>query len=141
MTISADRGCFGAGARRSGSIAGLQLGAIGSNLFGQGLLLLPVVGVMAVIRGLFVSIVALLYILFAVGCLLGKSWGWWAGMTTAVVNLLLVFSAVMQRESLIQRLLWSVVPVILIFLSFHIRKNILRLLVLEHLACCWTNVQ
>ena len=73
MTISADRGCFGAGARRSGSIAGLQLGAIGSNLFGQGLLLLPVVGVMAVIRGLFVSIVALLYILFAVACLLGKS--------------------------------------------------------------------
>ena len=46
---------------------------IGSNLFGQGLLLLPVVGVMAVMRGLFVSIVALLYILFAVACLLGKS--------------------------------------------------------------------
>jgi len=43
---------------------------IGSNLFGQGLLLLPVAGVMAVMRGLLVSIVALLYILFAVGALL-----------------------------------------------------------------------
>ena len=91
---------------------------IGSNLFGQGLLLLPVLGVMAVMRGLFVSIVALLYILFAVGALLEKPWGWWAGLTAAVVNLLLVFSAVMLGESLLQGLLWSVVPVILIFSFF-----------------------
>jgi hypothetical protein len=39
---------------------------IGTNLFGQGLLLLPFVGAVAVMRGLFVSLVALLYVLFAV---------------------------------------------------------------------------
>ena len=37
---------------------------IGANLFSQGLLLLPFVGAMAVMRGLFISIVALLYVLF-----------------------------------------------------------------------------
>ncbi|HEY1232155.1 MAG TPA: hypothetical protein VGH22_02120, partial [Candidatus Binatia bacterium] len=42
---------------------------IGSNLFGQGLLLLPFVGIIAVMRGLFVLMVALLYIVFAVGAL------------------------------------------------------------------------
>ena len=95
---------------------------IGSNLFGQGLLLLPIVGVMAYMRGLFVSIVALLYILFGVGGLLGKSWGWWPGLTAAVINLLLVFSAVVQGESLIEGLVWSVVPVMMI-VSFFSRKE------------------
>lgn len=47
---------------------------IGTNLFGQGLLLVPFLGVMAVARGVFISIVALLYVLFAIGVFLGKSW-------------------------------------------------------------------
>ena len=95
---------------------------IGSNLFGQGLLLLPLVGVMAVMRGLFVSIVALLYIWFATGALLGRPWGWWPGLTAAVINLLLVFSAVVRGESLLQGLVWSVVPAVLIF-SFFSQKE------------------
>ena len=95
---------------------------IGSNLFDQGLLLLPVVGVMAYMRGLFVSIVALLYILFGIADLLGKSWGWWPGLTAAVINLLLVFSAIVVGESLIQAVVWSVVPVILI-VAFFSRKE------------------
>ena len=95
---------------------------IGSNLFGQGLLLLPVVGVMAYMRGLFVSIVALLYILFGVGGLMGKSWGWWSGFTAAVINLLLVFSAIVAGESLIQAVVWSVVPVVII-VAFFSRKE------------------
>ena len=91
---------------------------IGSDLFGEGLLLLPLLGAMAIMRGLFVSIVALLYVLFAIGAFCEKPWAWWPGLTAAVVNLLLVFSAVMQGESLLQGLLWSVVPVILIFSFF-----------------------
>jgi hypothetical protein len=43
---------------------------IGTNLFGQGLLLLPFVGAVAVMRGLFISVVAFLYVLFAIGALL-----------------------------------------------------------------------
>jgi hypothetical protein len=96
---------------------------IGSNLFGQGLLLLPVVGVMAYMRGVFVSIVALLYILFGIAGLLGKSWGWWPGLTAAVINLLLVFSAIVAGESLIQAVVWSVVPVILIVAFFSHKEH------------------
>jgi len=96
---------------------------IGTNLFGQGLLLLPFVGVVAVVRGLFVSIVALLYVLFAVGAFLGKSWLWWPGLSAALINLLLVFGAVVHGESLIQGLAWSAVPAILIFLYFSHRER------------------
>ena len=38
---------------------------VGVDLFGQGLLLLPFIGVVAVMRGLLIAVVALLYVLFA----------------------------------------------------------------------------
>ena len=91
---------------------------IGANLFGQGLLLLPFVGVVAVMRGLFISIVALLYILFIVGALLGKSWAWWPCVSAAIINLLLVLSALAQGASVTEAIVWSVIPVILLFYFF-----------------------
>jgi hypothetical protein len=91
---------------------------IGADLFGQGLLLLPFVGAVAVMRGLFISVVALLYVLFVIGALLGKSWAWSAGVTAAIINLLLVLSAVVQGVFIIQAIVWSAVPVILLFYFF-----------------------
>ncbi|MGH7928316.1 MAG: hypothetical protein ACREQV_11025, partial [Candidatus Binatia bacterium] len=44
---------------------------IGADLFGQGLLLLPLIGTVTIMRGLFISVVALLYVLFVIGALLG----------------------------------------------------------------------
>ncbi|MGH7873351.1 MAG: hypothetical protein ACREQO_14150 [Candidatus Binatia bacterium] len=38
---------------------------VGSDLLGQGLLLLPIVGVLAFFRGVVVAVIALLYVLFA----------------------------------------------------------------------------
>jgi hypothetical protein len=87
---------------------------VGVNLFGQGLLLLPLVGAVAVLRSFFVSVVALLYILFAVGALLGKPWSRWLGLTAAIVNLLLVLSVVAQGASIVQAIAWSVIPLILV---------------------------
>jgi len=78
---------------------------------------------MAVMRGLFVSIVALLYVLFAIGAFFGKSWLWWPGLTAALINLLLVFGTVAQGESLIEGLAWSAVPAILIFSYFSHRER------------------
>ena len=92
---------------------------IGVNLFGQGLLLLPFVGAVAVMRGLFMSVVALFYVLFVIGALLGKSWAWWPCLTAVIINLLLVLSAVVQGVlPIIQAILWSAVPVILLFYFF-----------------------
>ena len=91
---------------------------IGVDLFGQGLLLLPLVGAVAVMRGLFISVVAFLYLLFVVGALLGKSWARWVCLTAAIVNLLLVLSALAQGAVVLQAIAWSVIPVISIFYLF-----------------------
>ena len=97
---------------------------IGTNLFGQGLLLLPFVGAVAVMRGLFISIVALLYILFVIGGLLGTSWAWGLCLTAAIINLLLVVSAVaLGAGSLIEAAVWSAIPVILIVYFFSQRES------------------
>jgi hypothetical protein len=87
---------------------------VGVNLFGQGILLLPILGAVALLRGLFVSAVVLLYMLFAVGALLGKSWCRWLGLTAAIINLLLVLSVVAQGTTIGQVIAWSVIPLILV---------------------------
>jgi hypothetical protein len=91
---------------------------IGVDLFGQGLLLLPMVGAMAVMRGLFISVVALLYVLFVIGGLLGRSWAWWFCLTAVIVNLLLVLSALVQGAPVAEGIVWSVIPVTLLFYLF-----------------------
>ncbi len=91
---------------------------IGVNLFGQGILLLPLVGAVAVLRGLFISTVALFYLLFAVGALLGKRWSRWLGLTAAIINLLLVASVLVQGANLGEALAWSVIPAVLVIYLF-----------------------
>ena len=87
---------------------------VGSDLMGQGLLLLPLVGVLAFFRGGFVAVIALLYVVFACGALLGRSWARWLGIVVAIMTLLLVVSIVIQGESPVQALVWSIVPVVMI---------------------------
>lgn len=90
----------------------------GVNLFGQGILILPLVGAVALLRGLFISLIGLLYVLFATGALLGKSWARWVGLTAAIVNLLLVLSVLAQGASLLEATAWAVIPALLIIYLF-----------------------
>jgi hypothetical protein len=94
----------------AGLLRGFNWVQLGGDLFRQGLLLLPMVGAVAVLRGLFVCAVALLYVLFVVGALLGKGWGWWSGLTAVVLNLLLVVSALFQGAAVAEAVAWSVIP-------------------------------
>jgi hypothetical protein len=73
---------------------------------------------MAVMRGMFVSAVALLYVLFVVGALLGKSWAKWFCFTAVIINLLLVLGGLIQGAFLLDVIAWSVIPVILLFYLF-----------------------
>lgn len=91
---------------------------IGVDLFGQGVLLLPFMAAMAVMRGMFVSAVALLYVLFVISALLGKSWAKWFCFTAVIINLLLVLSGLAQGASLLNVIAWSVIPVILLCYLF-----------------------
>ena len=91
---------------------------VGIDLFGEGLLLLPFIGVVAVMRGLLIAVVALLYGLFAGGALLRRSWARWIGLAAAIVNLLLVLSLLTQEAPVAQAIAWSAIPVMLIAYLF-----------------------
>ncbi|HTN71010.1 MAG TPA: hypothetical protein VMO00_07950 [Methylomirabilota bacterium] len=91
---------------------------IGVDLLGQGILLLPFLGVLAVMRGLFVSVVAVLYVLFVLGALLGRSWAWWSCLMAVVINLLLFLFALARGAPVTEVIAWSVIPAILILYLF-----------------------
>jgi hypothetical protein len=86
---------------------------VGADLLGQGLLLLPFVGVIAFARGALVISVAMLYALFAVGLLLQTSWVWWLGLSVAAISVLLVLNAVIQGESVSRAGFWLIAPIII----------------------------
>jgi hypothetical protein len=95
----------------------------GVDLFGQGVLLLPFVGAVAVMRGLIISVVALLYLLSIFGALLAKRWAWWTGVIAVVLNLLLVLAGLIQGASILEALAWSLIPAVLLFYLFTPTKN------------------
>ena len=84
---------------------------MGSDLMGQGLLLLPMIGMFAFARGVFVIVIALLHVLFAYGAFMARSWARWLGIIVASITLLLVVNVVIQGELLSRALLWSIIPV------------------------------
>jgi len=95
----------------------------GVDIFGQGLLLLPFVGAVAVMRGLIISLIALLYLLSVFGALLAKGWAWWTGVIAVMLNLLLVLTGLAQGASVLEALAWSLIPVVLLFYLFTPAKN------------------
>jgi hypothetical protein len=102
----------------AGLLRALNWVQVGVDLFGQGLLLLPFIGMVAVIRGLLIAFVALLYGLFVVGTLLRCGWARWMGLAAAIINLLLVLSVSAQGAAVEQVIAWSAVPVILMIFLF-----------------------
>jgi hypothetical protein len=91
---------------------------VGSDLLGQGLLIVPMIGAVAFARGTLVFGVSLLYVGFAVGMFISKDWGRALGIVAAVLNLLLVLSVLIQGESLARAALWVIVPVIILWVLF-----------------------
>jgi hypothetical protein len=102
----------------AGLLRGFNWIQVGVDLFGRGILLLPLVGGMAIMRGFFVGVVASLYVLFVLGALLRSRWAWWSCFIAVAVNLLLALSALVQGASLTEFIAWSVIPAILIFYLF-----------------------
>lgn len=109
-----------------GALRALHWFDVGSDLLGQGLLLVPLVGFLAFFRGALVAAVALAYVLFAYGAFLGRNWARWLGIVVAVVTLLLVVSVVMQGETPVRAIVWSIIPLILVgylSLSRHVKPH------------------
>ena len=99
----------------AGVLRALQWFDVGSDLMGQGLLLLPLIGLVAIGRGVLVAALALLLLVFACGAWLQRSWARWLGIFLAIVNLLLVLSVATQGESPARALVWAIVPVVMLY--------------------------
>ena len=102
----------------AGLLRGFNWVQIGVDLFGKGILLLPLVGTFSIMHGLFIWGVALLYVFFVLGALQGSRWAWWSCLIAAAVNLLLALSALVQGAPLTEFIAWSVIPAILIYYLF-----------------------
>jgi hypothetical protein len=87
----------------------------GSDLLGQGLLILPLMGIIVFARGALVIGIAVLYIVFGWGIFTRKNWARSLGISLAVVNLLLLLSVVIQGEPLARAVFWAIVPVIILW--------------------------
>ena len=101
-----------------GLLRSYEVVRFGVDLAVRGALLLPLLGIVTVARGGLVAIVALLYLLFAVGALRQSAWSWWIGLAAALLNGLLVVNAMAQGASIAQSLLWAVVPLVLVSYLF-----------------------
>ena len=97
-----------------GLLRGFEIVRFGVDLTAQGVLLLPLLGILTAARGGLVAIIALLYLLFAVGALRQDAWSWWVGLAAALLNGLLVVNAMAQGASIALTLLWAVVPLIVL---------------------------
>ncbi|MGH7833036.1 MAG: hypothetical protein ACREQK_05285 [Candidatus Binatia bacterium] len=91
---------------------------IGVDLFQQGLLIVPIVGAVAILRGILIAVVAWLYFLFFCGALLGARWAWPVCFMVVVINLLLVLNAVGQGAPLIEAIVWTIIPAVLVLYRF-----------------------
>ena len=96
-----------------GVFRALQWFDVGADLFGQGIILLPFVGMIAFAFGMLVSVLAMLYLLFAMGMLLQKSWAWWLGLIVSAINVVLVINVVIQGESVSRAGFWLIAPIII----------------------------
>jgi len=96
-----------------GVLRALQWFDVGADLFGQGIILLPFVGMIAFAFGMLVSVLAMLYLLFAIGMLLQKSWAWWLGLIVSAINVVLVINVVIQGESVSRAGFWLIAPIII----------------------------
>jgi hypothetical protein len=97
-----------------GVLRALQWFRVGADLMNQGLLLLPMVGVVAWLRGFLVVVIALLFGVFAYGAWFRRDWAPPLGLVVAAVNILLVLSALFQGAAMGQTFYWLIVPVIMI---------------------------
>jgi hypothetical protein len=89
-----------------------QLGS--SDLAGRGVLLLPIVGAIALTRGVIVVTIAILFGLFAWGALTGQRWARGMGLAAVIANGLVLLSLLFGDAPVAPVMVWAIVPLILV---------------------------
>jgi hypothetical protein len=96
-----------------GLLRSLQWFQVGGDLSRTAGLLMPIFGMVAIARGGFVVLIAVLYVLFAWGAFSGKGWAWGIGLLACAVNAVAVAGLLILGDAFGAALFWVVVPVIL----------------------------
>ena len=97
-----------------GVLRALQWMRIGSDLVDHGVLLLPIVGILAIARGTLIAVTAILYLTFAWGAIRRRGWAPAIGLAAAVLNGFAVANFLIAGEPVAEALLWAIVPVVLV---------------------------
>jgi hypothetical protein len=87
---------------------------VGGDFMGRGLVVMPVLGLVAFGRGMMVAVLTVLFGVFSYGLLQRRSWARGLGIFLSLVTLLLVVSAVIHGESLARALVWAIIPVVIL---------------------------
>jgi len=87
---------------------------LGGDFLDRGLGVMPVLGLLAIGRGMGVAVVAVLFGVFSYGRLQRRRWAGGLGMCWSLVTLLLVGSAVLHGESLARALGGAIIPVVML---------------------------
>ena len=95
------------------ALRALQFFDIGTALLGEGLLLIPMVGMLVYGRGVIVVLLAILYLVFAFGVFSQRSWARSLGIAVSVVNLVLVLIVVVGGEAIGQVMVSAIIPLII----------------------------
>ena len=81
---------------------------------GRGILILPLISLFAMGRGWFVAIIALLYVVFALGALARQGWAWGLGLVVSLVTVFVIVLLVIEGEvPLVHTLYGAVIPVVI----------------------------
>jgi hypothetical protein len=88
---------------------------LGIDMSMQGILLLPILGAVVFTWGKLVLVIALCYILFALGALFNQRWTWGLGLGVSLVTGLIVLSLMLKGAADIWSLLWLIIPLVLVW--------------------------
>ncbi len=86
----------------------------GTQLEGKGLLLLPILSLLFVLRGVIAAVLAALYVLFAWGARARSDWAWWLGIWLATLTTLGTVGLLVAGEPLPLAGARAVIPLVLL---------------------------
>lgn len=86
----------------------------GTQLEGKGLLLLPILSLLFVLRGVIAAVLAALYVLFAWGARARSDWAWWLGICLATLTMLGTVGLLVAGEPMPLAGARAIIPLVLL---------------------------
>jgi len=97
-----------------GAFRAVQWVELGRDQMERGIFMFPLAGMLMMVRGGLVVVIALLYLAFAIGALARQEWAWWLGLTAACLNVSLALWLVIDGSPVIPTLITALIPIVLV---------------------------